>query len=457
MIMGINNLYTIRQQEVLKQYYETSFFLMINSGSVRAGKTTLDNDIFLQEIRDVRKRANELDVKNPQYICAGSSIGTFNRNVIMEMNDKYGLDIKLDKYNSFELYGVYVTVFGHEKINDLNKITGMTAWGAYINEATKANKHVFDEILKRCSGKGAKVICDTNPDSPSHFLKKDYIDKADGETIIYNNFLIDENTFLDPDYVRKVKATTPSGVFYRRKIKGEWCMAEGAIYEDFDDQIHYITWEEFKIKDIEKIYFGVDWGYTEGHAGSICAIAKERLTQEEQEHNLHCKTGDEIKNKVYLIEEHSKEKKNISYWTKKAQELEKKYNKFMLWNMQYHLEKKLERELEQYEIDDLERDLDDLIWYCDHENQENMDSFREANLYVKNANKEVSNGIAHVAELYKSKRMYVVKENTDLFQEEIYIYIYGKDGKPKKENDNCMDSKRYGVYSEYKDTGFWFR
>ena len=120
---AIDRLYTPRQQEILKQYYETDFFLMVNSGSVRGGKTFVNNDIFLQEIRYYGKKG-QLEGKKYQYICAGTSIGSFYRNVIMELNSKYGMDIVLDKYNSFELYGVKVTVFGHEKINDLNKIVG---------------------------------------------------------------------------------------------------------------------------------------------------------------------------------------------------------------------------------------------------------------------------------------------------------------------------------------------
>ena len=454
--MGIDNLYTPRQQEVLHQYYTTDFFIMINSGSVRAGKTTIDNDIFLQELKNVKKRAKAAGVSNPQYICAGASIGTFYRNVVMEINSKYDLELKLDKFNSFNLYGVQVTVFGHEKINDLNKITGMTAWGAYINEGTKANKAVFDEILKRCSGKNSRVICDTNPDHPNHFLKKDYIDKADGERILYNVFLIDQNTFLDPNYIANTKATTPSGVFYKRKILAQWCMAEGAIYEDFDDEIHYINYEEFLDKDIENIYFGVDWGYTEGHAGCITVIGKERLTDEEQKHNLTCKESEKVKNKIYLIEEHAKEKKGIAYWVNRALELEEKYKNVLRKLNINRLQRVLDRELTDREVEDAERDITELTWYCDHEDQEKMDEFRNAGLYVRNANKSVLNGIEHICTLLKTNRMFVVRENVDLFKNEIYTYIWGKDEKPKKENDNVLDSLRYGIYSEYKDGGFWF-
>lgn len=442
MSSAIDRLYTPRQQEILKQYYENDFFLMINSGSVRGGKTFVNNDIFLQEIRYYGKKG-QAEGKKYQYICAGTSIGSFYRNVVMELNSKYGMDIVLDKYNSFELFGVKITVFGHEKINDLNKIIGLTAVGAYINEASKANKAVFDEILKRCSIRGARIVCDTNPESPSHWLYTDYILKADGKRIVYNLFLIDDNTFLDKDYIENVKKTTPSGVFYKRKILGEWCMAEGAIYEDFDPDIHYITYEEFLTKDIEKIYFGVDWGYTEGHAGCITVCAKEVLKAGESENNY------------YVIEEHAREKQGSKYWINKALEMSEKYKKFLVNHKIETIEKITERELSDYEKSGIEQELETLIWYCDHENAEKIDEFKQAGLYVQNANKSVNNGVEHLCELFKKKRMFIVRENVELFHREVYLYIWGNDGKPKKEHDNMLDSLRYALFSEHTKPAFW--
>ena len=48
----------------------------------------------------------------------------------------------------------------------------MTAFGAYINEATVANQEVFNEIKSRCSGEGARILIDTNPDNPMHWLNR---------------------------------------------------------------------------------------------------------------------------------------------------------------------------------------------------------------------------------------------------------------------------------------------
>lgn len=428
--MNLNNLYTPKQQEVLKQYLTTDFFIMINTGSVRSGKTEIDNDIFLMELRNIKKRAAKKGIDKPQYICAGTSIATFFRNVLMQINNKYDLDIKLDKYNSFELFGVRCTVFGHEKINDLRKITGMEAWGAYINEVINANEQVFDEIYKRCSGVDAKIICDTNPGSPEHYIKKNYIDKADGKRIISNTFLIDENTFLDPKYIANVKASTPSGVFYNRKIKSLWCMADGVIYEDFDEDIHYI--KEEQLPEMKKYWAGVDWGYAVGHSGCIVII------------------GEGIDGNYYLVEEEAKEKKDITYWVDVAKNLEKKYSNIMFMNKT----KKLDiSKLDPEEIEDIELSCY-LTWYCDSARPEHVDKFVASGLYALNADKAVESGIELVATLYKTKRLFVVKENCELFQEEIYRYVWGKDGKPKKMWDNNMDSKRYALFSELEGNKF---
>src|SRR5699024_11639291 len=90
----------------------------------------------------------------------------------------------------------------------------MTAFGAYVNEATLANEEVFDEIRSRCSGEGARILVDTNPDHPEHWLLKDYIENDD-ESIIRYRFTLDDNTFLSERYRRNMKKTTPTGMILR--------------------------------------------------------------------------------------------------------------------------------------------------------------------------------------------------------------------------------------------------
>ena len=179
----ISNLYHPKQQEVLKFALNNDYFMLINHGAKRTGKTILNNDLFLFELKRVRKIANRLNIKKPQYILAGADLGALQRNVLNELTNKYDIEFNFDKHNRFMLFGVQVCCFGHSKINDLGRIRGMTAFGAYINEGTIANREVFNEIKSRCSGEGARLLIDTNPDNPEHWLKVDFIDKAYGKTV----------------------------------------------------------------------------------------------------------------------------------------------------------------------------------------------------------------------------------------------------------------------------------
>ncbi|MDX6765064.1 phage terminase large subunit, partial [Streptomyces sp. F8] len=101
----------------------------------------------------------------------------------------------------------------HGTKNGVGRIRGMTAFGAYVNETSLANESVFEEIKARCSGKGARIIADTNPSHPEHWLKKNYID-SDSPSIRSFNFVLEDNTFLSQRYIDNLKASTPSGMFY---------------------------------------------------------------------------------------------------------------------------------------------------------------------------------------------------------------------------------------------------
>lgn len=398
--MALSDLYHKKQREVFRYAINNDFWMLINHGAKRSGKTKIDNDLFLSELEQVKKRAAKVNVSKPQYIVAATSIGAAQRNILNEIENDYGLEIKLDKFNSFELFGVKVIVFGHEKISHLKKIRGMTSFGAYINEGTMANEEVFDAIKSRCSGAGARIICDTNPGHPEHWLKKDYIDNPD---IADFHWELEDNTYLSDRYIENVKLSTPDGMFYDRNIKGLWVMAEGAVYENFNKNIHYISRKEFKKKNIVRYWGGIDWGYADGHAGVIVVVA------EDDQGNY------------YLVEEHSREKKDISYWCEVAQEMQEKYK--------------------------------GIYFYADTARPEHIDKMVEKGINCLYADKAVESGIELVATLFKNKNLYVIEDNVDLFKDEIYMYVWGNDGKPVKEYDNVMDALRYALYTELGAAG----
>src|SRR5690625_7803891 len=72
-----------------------------------------------------------------------------------------------------------------EEANDRqseSKIRGMTIAGHYGDEITLWPESYFAQSLARMSVAGAKMIGTTNPDSPNHWLKKDWIDADKGRS-----------------------------------------------------------------------------------------------------------------------------------------------------------------------------------------------------------------------------------------------------------------------------------
>lgn len=373
------------------------YFMLINHGAKRSGKTVLDNDLFLYELIRAKRNAFAAGVRNPQYILAAADIGSIHRNILNELTGKYGMEFHFDKFNRFMLFGVQVCCFGHSKINDLGRIRGMTAWGAYINEATVANEEVFDEIKSRCSGDGARILMDTNPADPAHWLKRDYIDKADGKTIVQFSWRLDDNTFLSDRYRANIKASTPSGMFYDRDINGAWVSADGMVYPDFDQSVHYVSMADVPLDKIVRWFVGVDFGWE--HYGSFVLIGE---------------TDDDV---YYLVKEWAAQHRHIDQWIEIGLQIKEK--------------------------------LGNINFYCDYARPEHIQQMRVAGLRALNARKDVMAGIAEVASLYKQKRLFIVKENAPRFQEEIYGYVW-KEGadEPVKENDDTQDAIRYGIYSD---------
>ncbi|CAK1234821.1 Phage terminase large subunit (XtmB) [Fructobacillus tropaeoli] len=240
---NLANIYTDKQIEAIKAYTNEDFKIMILSGAVRTGKTVVDNDIFLMELLRVSDQAKRERIDEPIYILGGVSSKTIANNVLNPIENRLHLPINFDKNGSFRLFGVKVVLAYTGTERGVGSIRGLTAYGAYVNEASLAVENVFNEINQRVSKANGRIICDTNPDSPSHWLKQKYIDKAGDEDVRIRviNFKLDDNRkFLSEDYIKQLKASYGSGALYDRAILGLWTSAEGAVYVDWYDDENYI-------------------------------------------------------------------------------------------------------------------------------------------------------------------------------------------------------------------------
>lgn len=397
----LKEIYTDKQIEILRKTWSQDWFMLINHGAKRSGKTVLNNDLFLMELRRVRDIAKAEGVDEPMYILAGVSSKTIQNNILTELTNKYDIDFKFDKHGSFKMFGVKIIQAFTGTIGGLGGIRGMTAYGAYINEASLARREVFDEIVSRCSGKGARILCDTNPDNPEHWLKKEYIDNPTDRILSYK-FTIFDNTFLDKRYLQSTIDTTPDGMFTERNIYGNWVSGEGVVYKGFDPKRHYVN-------SLDGIRFssyiaGVDWGY--GHYGSIVVF------------------GISNDGKYYMIEEHAEQYQEIDFWVAVAKDIANRYK--------------------------------GIVFYCDSARTEHIDRFSREGLIAYMADKAVIPGIEAVSILYKTDKLFIYEDIAKRFKEEIYSYVWATNYKAdevKKEFDDVMDAMRYALYSYEQGLG----
>ena len=114
--------------------------------------------------------------------------------------------------------------------------------------------------------------------------------------------------------------------------------------------------------------------------------------------------------KWYLVEEHTKQYKEIKYWTDVAHQLQEKYGR-------------------------------DIPFYCDTARPEHIDHFKHCGINAKYGWKSVVPGIEIVASLMKQGRFFVKKSAPVRFLDEIYNYQW--DDKVNdaviKENDDTLD------------------
>lgn len=389
----LSHQFTDKQFQIYKEIMKKDWFLCILYGAKRTGKTIFNNYMFLEEVLNVRERATKLGIRNPQYILAGYTLGTIQKNVLEELTNMYGLEFTFDKYNRFKLFGVTIVQTPHGNVKGLAAIRGMTAFGAYINEASLAHPSVFDEIKSRCSGEGARILSDTNPDNPEHWLLKDYI-QNDDESIISYHFELDDNTFLSDRYRKNIKATTPSGMMYDRNILGLWVSGDGLVYQDFDKKIHTMTQDELKQIPMKQYFAGVDWGYE--HHGVIVVF------------------GMGYDDRFYLIEEHAKQHVFIEDWVRIAHDIKARYG--------------------------------DIPFYCDSARSEHVAKFDEEGINAIFADKRIMRGVELVAHYFKNDKLRILYDACPRFASEIYNYAWDtKKDLPIKEYDDVMDAMRYAL------------
>ena len=233
---------------------------IICDGAVRAGKT------IVMALSFVMWSMTAFDGEN--LGMAGKTIGSFRRNVLAplkKMLSSRGFDYTEHRAdNMIEISTGKVTnyyyIFGGKDESSQDLIQGITLAGMLFDEVVLMPQSFVDQAVARCSVEGAKLWFNCNPGSPHHWFKEQWLDKREQKKLLHLHFMMDDNLSLSPAVRNRLKNMFTSKVFYRRFILGEWCAAEGLIYEQFanDEERYLISRDD--VPELSYIEIGADVG-----------------------------------------------------------------------------------------------------------------------------------------------------------------------------------------------------
>lgn len=179
----------------------------------------------------------------------------FRRNILPLLHQMIGNDARYTQGNSLlEIWGRRVHIVGANDSRAEGKIRGATFAGAYVDEATLIPEAFWLVLLQRCTMGAARIFATTNPDSPAHWLKKDFLDgNPDVQSFQFN--MLDNPALTEEE--RHYLERQHKGLWYRRFVLGEWALAEGAVFDFFDEKIH--TLQRSPANPLYSVV-GVDYG-----------------------------------------------------------------------------------------------------------------------------------------------------------------------------------------------------
>lgn len=253
---------------------EATVQVCVWEGAVRSSKTIAQILRFLMAVPAARQG---------RIVILGRTRESIYRNIFEPMMDRelFGDIAPHVKYTlgapTAKILGRVVHVIGANDKQAEDKIRGMTVALCLVDEITVIPEGAFKMMLSRLTAPGAMLLGSTNPDSPAHWLKRDYLDRLD-ELPNWRSwhFVLDDNIALS-DQVKANLRANYTGLWYRRFILGEWVAAEGAIFDMFDPKVgggNVIRWEELpEIREL--IAVSLDYGTTNPTAALLLGVSAE--------------------------------------------------------------------------------------------------------------------------------------------------------------------------------------
>jgi PBSX family phage terminase large subunit len=168
-----------------------------------------------------------------------------------------------------------IAIIGAKDEGAVGLIQGRTLSLVYCDEMTLYPQNVIEMINSRLSKPHSMGLASMNPSNPDHILKK-WIDLGEeGDPNFYSlHFTVEDNPYLEQSYIDHLRKSS-TGVFYKRNYLGLWCLAEGAIFDFFDKDIHVVD----RMGPTEYWIASCDYGSVNPFACLLISIHSGKATQ----------------------------------------------------------------------------------------------------------------------------------------------------------------------------------
>ena len=381
-----------KKQKQIMAFPFTKYDALICDGAIRSGKTAF---MTLSFVDDAMRRYN-----NQRFGICGKTVDSTVKNIIMPYlgltysKEKYNIQWKRSdkimvvsngrKENVFE-------IFGGKDESSFALIQGRTLAGVLFDEVALQPRSFVEQACARCSVDGSKMWFNCNPASPQHWFYKEWICDIEKHNAIRLHFQLEDNPSLSQRIIDRYKSMY-TGVFYNRYILGEWCVAEGLVYDFGEDNI------TDEAPSSGEYYISVDYGTLNPFSAGLWCVLGDKAVR--------------IKEYYYNGREKAKQRTDEEYCDD-IEELAKGYN------------------IRQVIVDPSAASF--------------ITALRKRQFSVRKANNDVLDGIRRTAVYLRNGNIKIHRSCADSIAE---FGLYRWDDKaatdtPIKENDHAMDEIRY--------------
>lgn len=347
-------------------------------------------------------------IKGAAAIC-GYTEKSIKRNVILPLEELLGEHLKYFPHKGEVWIGARrCHVVSASKEDSLKALTGSTLAYILIDEVVLLPESFFTLALTRVSLKGSKIIATCNPDSSHHWLKKNFIDRAEKADTKVFSFKLEDNPSLDPEYITFLHKQY-GGVWKERLVYGKWIMAEGSVFPFFNEEEHLIS----TTPEAQEYIVGVDYG-------------------------IHNPT-------VFLMIGYNPHNTSTQWWVEKE--------------FYYDSSKEGCKQLTDYDLGDLFQDFIESYFvdriYLDPSALSFRRELGKRGVHgLRYADNDVMTGIRFLCQLLSQKKLKIHEQCKNLIKE-MTNYCWdskscekGKE-QPLKKQDHAVDALRYAIFSRY--------